>query len=213
MSQDAILRVPLDGGTPLTVISDGVITNPYHLNWGDEGTIVFLSASQGLWRIAETGGQSEQLLDTEWRFSRLLPGGSGVLLTDLVSLSINVLEIGADTVRQVIPQGVDAVYVETGHIVYAQPDGGLFAAPFDLNRLDVSGPSVPVVDDVSMTAVGAGAAPRARFAISQNGTLVYGSGGPDLGTRGGGQQLVAVDREGNEEPLSLAPRPIDPGAG
>ena len=76
-------------------------------------------------------------------FPRLLPGGSGVLLTDVGSMSIAVLDIEADTVRQLIPDGVDAMYVDTGHIVYAHPNGGLFAAPFDLNSLDVTGPARP----------------------------------------------------------------------
>ena len=206
-SQDAILRVPLDGGTPLTVLPSGVLTNPYHLDWGDDGTIVFMAAG-GLFRIAETGGQPEQLLEGGWRFSRLLPGGSGVLLTASGSLSINVFEFETDTVRQVIPEGVDAVYVDTGHIVYAHPNGGLFAAPFDLNVLDVSGPSVPVMEDVSMTAVGGGTVPRARFSISQNGTLVYGVGGVGVGISDAPQGLLRVDLDGNEEALVLAPRNI-----
>ena len=209
--QNAILRVPLDGGTPLTVLPDGVITNPFNLNWADDGTIVFMGLG-GLYRIAGTGGEPEQLLEAVgggagWRFPRLLPGGSGVLLTPN-NLSIAVLDLEADTVRQIIPEGVDATYVDTGHIVYAHPNGGLFAAPFDLNVLDVTGPSVPVADDVSMIVIGNAGIIRARYSISQNGTLVYGAGGPLASATGGGQRLVIVDLEGNEEPLVLAPRSI-----
>ena len=208
-SQNAILRVPLDGGTPLTILPDGVITNPYTLNSGDDGTIVFM-AQGGLYRIAGTGGEPEQLLEGggAWRFPRLLPGGSSVLLTEVATLSIAVLDLEADTLRQIIPEGVDATYVDTGHIVYAHPNGGLFAAPFDLNALDVTGPSVPVLDDVSMIVIGNAGIIRARYSISQNGTLVYGAGGPVASGPGGGQRLVIVDLEGNEEPLVLAPRPI-----
>ena len=208
-SQDAILRVPLDGGTPLTVLPSGVLPNPSMLNWGDDGTIVF-RASGGLFRIAETGGQPELFLESGSRhyFPRLLPGGSGVLLTEATTLSISVLNLAADTVREILPDGVDATYVDTGHIVYARPNGGLLAAPFDLNVLDVTGPSVPVLDDVSMIVIGGQGIIRARYSISQNGTLVYGAGGPVASAPGGGQRLVIVDLEGNEAPLVLAPRNI-----
>ena len=101
------------------------------------------------------------------------------------------------------------MYVDTGHIVYAQPNGGLFAAPFDLNSLEVTGPPVPVLDDVSMVVIGANSIIRARYSISQTGTLVFGTGGSVAGQAGGGQQqLVVVDLEGNEETLVLAPRNI-----
>ena len=211
-SQDAILRVPLDGGTPLALLPDGVLVNPSMLNWGDDGTIVFRAGSptRGLFRIAETGGQPELLLEsgTVHYFPRLLPGGSGMLLTDRRTLSISVFDLAADTVREIIPEGVDATYVDTGHIVYAHPSGGLFAAPFDLNVLDVTGPPVPVVDDVSMVVVGGQGIIRARYSISQNGTLVYGAGGPVLDAQEAGQRLLIVDLEGNEEALVLPPRNI-----
>ena len=123
-SQGSLLRVPLDGGTPLTVLPSGVFPNPFQLSWGDDGTIVF-RATGGLYRIAETGGQPEHLLEgAGWvYFPRLLPGGSGVLLTDTRSMSIAVFDIEADTVRELIPEGVDATYVDTGHILYAHPNG------------------------------------------------------------------------------------------
>ena len=206
-SQSSLLRVPLDGGTPLTVLPSGVFPNPVFLSWGDDG-IVFRVAD-GLYRIAEIGGQPERLLeDAAWvYFPRVLPGGSGVLLTDIRSmLSIAVFDIEADTVRELIPEGVDATYVDTGHILYAHPNGGLFAAPFDLNSLEVTGPSVPVLDDVSLVVIGNNSIIRARYSISQNGTLVFGTGGPVAGQAGGEQQLLIVDLEGNEEALVLAPR-------
>ena len=211
-AQRSLLRVPLGGGTPLTVLPSGVFANPFQLSWGDDGTIVFRCPSS-ICRIAENGGEPEFLYDLEggnWvYFPRLLPGGSGVLFTDTRSMSIAVLDIEADTVHQLIPEGVDATYVDTGHIVYAHPNGGLFAAPFDLNGLDVTGPPVPVLDDVSMVVIGANNIIRAKYSISRNGTLVYGTGGFVAGQAGGAQQLVVVDLEGNEEALVLAPRDLD----
>ncbi len=48
----------------------------------------------------------------------------------------------------------------------------------------------------------------ARFAVSQNGTLVYGAGALATTGTGSGQRLLVVDLEGNIEPLVLAPRSL-----
>ena len=46
--------------------------------------------------------------------------------------------------------GTMARYAATGHIVYATANGTLLAAPFDVRRLEVTGPSVPLVDGVAV---------------------------------------------------------------
>ena len=47
----------------------------------------------------------------------------------------------------IITGGVGAKYLATGHIVYARGDA-LLAVPFDVNRLEVSGQPVPMVEGV-----------------------------------------------------------------
>src|SRR4029079_7807671 len=42
-------------------------------------------------------------------------------------------------------------YLPSGHVIYVH-DGTLFAAPFDLDQLKLTGPGVPVVDRVAYTA-------------------------------------------------------------
>ena len=83
-------------------------------------------------------------------------------------------------------------YVGTGHIVYAR-NGSLLAVPFDLERLEVTGAAVQILDDVWMEPVGALVA---QFAISQTGALVYitSLGLPE-------RSLVWVDRRGRVEPV------------
>ena len=202
---DPLLKVTVDGGSPLTVLPAGVLTHAVFPYWGDDGMIIF-RADEGLFRIADTGGQPELLLEgAGWAsFPRPLPGGSGILFTDRRTLSIAVLDLEADTVREVLGEGVDGMYLETGHIIYAHPNGGLFAAPFDVNSLEVTGQSVPVLDDVSMPPVGAFII-RARYSVSRDGTLVYGRGGSG-DTSGGLQRLLIVDLQGNEAPTPLDPR-------
>src|SRR5262249_45456071 len=91
--------------------------------------------------------------------------------------------------------GYSPVYAASGHLVYLRSGGVLMAAPFDASRLEVTGPSVPVLNGVSYNPGGAG-----HFALAGTGTLVYMS-------RPGGQaqDLIWVDRTGHITPID-APR-------
>jgi serine/threonine-protein kinase len=71
------------------------------------------------------------------------------------------------------------------------------AAPFDLERLELSGPAVRVDESYMERAVGPADAPL--YGVSTQGTLVYVRGGS---TVEGGHLLVSVDREGNQTSLS-----------
>jgi serine/threonine-protein kinase len=85
--------------------------------------------------------------------------------------------------------GVGAWYLRTGHIVYGLPNNSnLFAVPFDLDRLEVTGGAVPIVEGVI------------EAAVSDAGTLAYVPGATS-GAGETGRSLVWVNREGKEEPL------------
>jgi len=98
--------------------------------------------------------------------------------------------------RILISGGSHARYSESGHIVYGVA-GTLRAVPFDLGRLEVTGNPVPVLDGVWTSDRGS-----ASFSLAPNGTLVYLTSGA-LGDES--RTLVWVDRQGREEPLTLAP--------
>ena len=73
------------------------------------------------------------------------------------------------------------------------------AAPFDLSRLEVTGPSVPVVEDIVST-------PQfgsRHFDVSRTGTLVYVGGGQ----RNTDRRLVWLDRDGSADMLEAAEGP------
>jgi len=91
--------------------------------------------------------------------------------------------------------GDTARYIPTGHIVYAS-DNNLLAIPFDPDKLEAKGGSVPVVEGV-LRAAGA-----PQFEVSDTGTLVYLSGTPGAANR---RTLVWVDRKGKEEPIAASP--------
>jgi serine/threonine-protein kinase len=103
--------------------------------------------------------------------------------------------------RVLLSDAMDARYVASGHLVFMRR-GRLMAAPFDPDRLEVTGAAVAVVDDVMQSInwgnsgeeTGAG-----QFAVGPQGTLVYVTGGvpPDED-----RELVWVDRAGVVEPVS-----------
>ena len=76
-------------------------------------------------------------------------------------------------------------------------DETLWAAPFDVERLEVTATPVPMAEGLLTTGRIMGAA---QFSVSDTGSLVY--VGSDLRER----TLVWVDRQGNEEALAVEPR-------
>lgn len=98
--------------------------------------------------------------------------------------------------RVLVEGGARARYASTGHLVYARGEK-LFAARFDLARLRLEGPAVPVLDGVAN-----GPSANAQFAFSPEGSLFYvPASGPAR------RSLVLVDRRGVETPLPVDPRP------
>ncbi len=86
-------------------------------------------------------------------------------------------------------------YLPSGHLVYVS-QGTLLAVPFDVDRLEVHGTPVPVLDQVSYSPADG----SAQFAFSHTGTLLYRSRG------GGGLLTVAwLDGNGKTQPLLAKP--------
>ena len=196
----ALLKVSLSGGAPTPVVPSGNV-RPFQPHWGDDGTIVFTSPD-GMYRVPDTGGEPELLREPGqdvFLAPSLLPGGAAVIGSRGTG-GIMLLDLETDSVRELIPGGLDPQYVETGHILYADASGGLWAIAFDASRGEVVGGAVPIFDGLSVLAT-----VFARYSVSRNGTLVYGAGGGGGGGRAR-QRLLVVDLDGSEEPTPLEPR-------
>jgi len=213
-SSDGKLRkVPAAGGDVVTLCDVSLFRGG---DWGPGGEIVFASSSRsGLSRIRDSGGQVVPVttLDVSaneitHRFPQVLPDGRTVLFTvhsnsvnfDDASIVAQSLDGGAPKV--VLKGGYAARYVASGHLLYARA-GKLFAVPFDLKRLEVTGPPMPFIERLAGAAGSAGA----QFSVSRNGTLIY--------LEGAGQDvpgpLVWVDAAGGRRVMRapaayLAPR-------
>ena len=96
--------------------------------------------------------------------------------------------------RVVVRNGYYGRFVETGHILYVS-HGSVFAAPFDIDRLEVTGAAVQVVEGVSASA-GTGSA---DFAVSRTGMLMY------VPSKSNDDVLSSMDRSGATTRLLAGP--------
>jgi serine/threonine-protein kinase len=200
-------KVPSGGGTPTLVAF--TTERPIGATWGVQGTIVFATTA-GLYEVAADGGEPRLLVGPDrtrrellYAWPQFLPDGRSVLFTIMPEDAseaprIAWLDLQSLATGVVITGGTCARYVPTGHLVYAAGQA-LMAVPFDAATRTTQG-TPTTLRDVEIATAGNGAA---DFSISASGTLVY---IPPL--RGfPPSQLLWVDREGNEEPLALAPGP------
>ena len=206
-ADDTLQKVSVRGGAPLK-ICDAAIDNP-GASWSSNDTIIFSSRSRtsagrpGLVRVSAEGGAPEPLttpgIGETWHgLPQSLPDGKGVLFTISTSESTRVgvlsLESGEWRTLREAGEARAAWYVPTGHLVYARP-GRLFAAPFDVSRLELSGTPVPVLEGLYGRHFQSFDVPY--FAFSNTGSLVYVPGGATTVR----SALVWVDRDGRETEL------------
>ena len=113
-------------------------------------------------------------------------------------LGVGVLAFDTGEFRLLVPGAGGGRYA-AGHLLFARP-GMLLAAPFDLERLAITGPEAVVLEGLRTEAEGV--SPQPQAVLSREGTLVYAAGrGPGNTTR-----PVWVDRRHKLEPLPMPPR-------
>ncbi|MGH9578812.1 MAG: TolB family protein, partial [Terriglobales bacterium] len=198
-------KVAISGGAAVTICQ---AAEGRGATWGPDDTIVFgVAANQGLRRVRASGGKAEELTrvdssqkEMSHRWPEFLPGGQEVLFAiqgvsaDWDMARIAVLSLKTGKWRTLIEGGTNPHYSPTGHILYARA-GLLMAAPFDLDRLEITGPAAPVLEDVFMNR----ASGNAHAAFSPEGTLVYIAGESAEAPR----DLVWVDRKGQARPVGV----------
>lgn len=192
-------KVALNGGTPIKICD---IREDSGAAWAQDGTITF-SDGTSLMQVSAAGGRPEALTtlnaankETAHLWPDVLPDGRGVLFTAWTGgrfddAAIAVYSGTTSGPRDLGLKGTFARYASTGHLVYAR-EGSLMAAPFDLTRLAVTGPPIPILEGILMHAPSG----AAQFSFSQNGTLVYAALGAVPS-----RAMVWVDRRGKVEPV------------
>lgn len=192
-----LMRIAATGG-PVTAIAEA--PNSRGGTWGANDVIVFAADFQaGLVQVNARGGTPSPatVLDkrqhSTHRWPWFLPDGKHFIFLatshtggDPQQNGIYFASVGGAETRMVLPTASAAQYA-SGYLLY-RADRALVAQTFDPRNGKLSGPSIPVVnnvrDDVGVW--------RSIFAVSQNGLLVYQAGSADAAK----SHLVWFDRTG-----------------
>ena len=195
-------KISIRGGPPISLCDAPSMRGG---TWGSDGSIVLAPKKRGgLMRIPASGGVPEPFTTTDdvndftsHRLPYALPDGRGFLFTSVGdygpwdTASIMVVSGAGGAPRELVKGGSAGQYVAPGFLVFVR-EGTLMAARFDVNRLELCGQPVPVVEGVSAP----GASWPPRFAVDAHGTLMYMTGSSQIEMR-----LVWIDHSGKEEKL------------
>ena len=205
-NRDRLLKVATSGGPIVTILESDETLMGY--SWGRDDTVI-LGGDVGLRRVPGRGGTPERLTRADTEGVRhiqphVLPDGGSVLFTERSFLGpgfrrVMALSLDSGEIRLVLDNAANAKYVQTGHLVYLVDDV-LHAAAFDADRLEVTGPSMPLVQGIQ-TKSSTGAA---NFDVSFGGTLVYAMTRADSRLR----LLAWADRQGELQPVHTPARPF-----
>jgi len=197
-------KVRATGGASVTLADSVGGTGYGGLTWLDDGTIVYVNPRLSeLHRVNATGGsisvalRDSTLVGGGIGHPTALPGARGVLFqycaSGCVTMAVHVLDLETGTQRLLLDDVVQAWYLPNGRLVYVRRDGVAVAAPFDLDRLEITGEAIPVLEEVAVRLQN-GFAP---IAWSASGSMVY-----IRGTGSASENLVVhVGRDGSFTPL------------
>ena len=203
----ALKKVSVNGGPTMRIADAGLHRGG---SWGADGAIVFSPRwNTGLVKVSADGGTPVELTTPDQdagerthRWPDILPDGKSVLFVigtldspgDYEDAPIAIADMNTGERRPLSIRGSIARYVPSGHIIYSR-GGTLLAVPFDVDRLEIRGPSAPVQDKVA----GIASSGAVFFDASDEGTLIYVPGTP----RAQMSEIAWLDRQGKVEPLPL----------
>jgi eukaryotic-like serine/threonine-protein kinase len=202
LTDGQLKRVPIDGGSPLTVVPEWASMG---WRWSDADTIYY-AVGCAVSRVAATGGTPELLLDDDGYDCpepTMLPGGQYLIFEQRPGGDGGRAEVAVHSLatneRTVLFPGKQPQFVDPGYLVYFDQVLGLMVRTFDPATLEYGNP-VALVDDVLQTNPNGGV----HFRVSSNGTLVYVR---DTAPKQiGGSLLAIVDETGAIERLDLPAR-------
>jgi serine/threonine protein kinase/Tol biopolymer transport system component len=189
-------KIPTKGGVPVTLCAASYILCAH---WRADNTIVFGQYLGDIMRVSAKGGTPETLIKSESEAlvsPQILPDEKTILYSrgpsDTSMIILKSLESGKS---KELFRGIWARYVHTGHILYWL-DNTLYAVPFDVSKMEVTGGYVPIVQGGIF------------FDISDSGTLAYlpvptSESPEDVDVPQ--FSLVWVNRKGQEQPIDAPP--------
>ena len=198
-------KISVQGGAAVTICD---VLSDRGGSWGDDGTIIFTPGTrEGLFKVSAAGGTPQPLtrLDRQageitQRWPQVLPGGRFVLFTsgtqggNYEDAEIVAYSIASGERKTVHRGGFHPRYLPSGHLVYIH-EGTLFAVPFDIEHLQVTGGAAPILEGVLANSNGG-----AQFSFSATGNLVYVPGT----SAARNVSVYWLDRQGKFQPLREA---------
>ena len=183
VSQGQIKRIEVSGGPALTIASDAVNLGA---SWNREDVILFSTGAGGLKRVSASGGPAVAVstLDTPLVLSDpvFLNDGRHFLFqaTELGSAGIGGVYVGSldsrEKPKRVLGLNSNAI-ASSGYLLFVR-DRDLLAQPFDETRLELSGSTSVLGNDLEMST----GALSASFSVSSTGLLAYQTGAAEVRT-------------------------------
>jgi hypothetical protein len=198
-------KLRLAGGEPVTLCDAPAGRGG---SWSDDGKIIAaLDTRTGLKLVPVDGGTPTRVTtlnagELGHRWPHFLPGGGAVLFMvtaapgNHAATSIGVMDFERNIQNVVLPNaGMSPRFLPTGHLAYVSK-GTLHVVPFDLERREVRGAAIPVLEGISTDpAFGV-----AQIDVSPGGTLAY-----LRGATSGLRVLEWQDSSGRAESMGLEP--------
>ena len=192
-------KVDVSGGATQEICK---VSNFQGGTWNNDGVILF-GSNTGLHRVSATGGDPAALttldpsqLEIAHAAPYFLPDGRHYLYSTIAGQGSSAIHAGSldskKTTRLLVALS-KGMYAEPGYLLFHR-EGTLIAQPFDANRLELTGEPVSIADHVANNSA------QAAFAVSQDGVLVYRTGGAAASS-----QFVWFDRAG--KPLGSVGEP------
>jgi Tol biopolymer transport system component len=201
-TQRRLAKVPIDGSSPPVVLSDWDDDWNTSIAWLEDGDLLVASNfGTKFFRLPTNGAAPKPPMAVDTgstsgirAFGRGLPGDRGVFFSMEswgsrgYQLDQWLLDPKTGKARRLFENAGNAAYVPSGHIVFSR-NATLMAAPFDLQKLEVTGEVTALPGSVRTLVSWA----HGNFTLSEDGTLVSAPGGR-LGTD---RTLVTVDASGH----------------
>ena len=205
---DGIGKVPVSGGSPIHLPGVAIATSFNTGAWHPDGLLIISGAVvdgrawSGLAVVSESGGVATALTTPEGPDELyhhepcVVPGTGWVLYTLETSLDYQVWAVSLATGEKhpVVTDAATPKVLASGHLLvfrYQQQDVVMYR--FDEESATVSGEPVVVLQTV-----GNGPREGGRYAVSNNGTLIF-TGLGDDSMLASGRTVVWVDRQGQFE--------------
>ncbi len=200
-------KVSVFGGAPV-VLCDA--SGSRGASWGKDGTIVFTASfTSPLYRISAAGGTPEPLTQLDkgryevtQRWPQILPGDKEVLFTASADNNnfdhawVEAASLATGKARVLVQNAYFGRYLSSGFLTYVS-GGTLFAAPFDLKDMKLTGTAMPILQNLRSRLTNG----SAQISFSKTGTAVYIAGA----TFGAKITVGLFDRKGASTPLIQHP--------